>query len=151
MLWQPVNLLAQKIHQEGEQTSLAMQEASSIVLSKQVAAISIPKRFSMVVRDIWHMQHRFENRHGRRAKALLGHKKFRAAYDFMCLRSEAGEINDDSCEWWTRIQTLNEKEQEILLKPARAKSAKRKPAAKNSNQKNNRQNAVTDDTAIDKK
>ncbi len=130
MLWAPVNRLYDQMLSDGETPSLAMQNASSQVLSKQIAAISIPKRFSMVVRDIWHMQHRFQFRHGRRARSLLSHKKFRAAYDFMCLRSEAGEISDDSCEWWTRIQTLNEKDQDKLLNPAKARPRKRKPANK---------------------
>ncbi len=125
MLWQPVSQLADELVAAGEPVSIAMQNASSAVLSKQIRTISIPKRFSMVARDIWHLQHRFKNRHGRRAQALLGHKKFRAAYDFMCIRSQAGEITDDSCDWWTRLQTLDVGAQEKLLKPARAPSAKK--------------------------
>lgn len=128
MLWGEVDALSQKLVLAGEPGNIAMQNASSAVLSKQIKNISIPKRFSMVVRDIWQMQHRFQFRHGRRAKSLLMHKKFRAAYDFMCIRGLAGELTDDSCEWWTRIQTLAPKEQEILLKPA--KSSPRKKASK---------------------
>lgn len=126
MLWESVNILSEDLKQSGEPGSIAMQNASSMVLSRQVRTISIPKRFSMVVRDIWQMQHRFQFRHGRRAKSLLMHKKFRAAYDFMCIRSQAGEISDDSCDWWTRIQVLGPDEQEKLLKPAKAKPRKRK-------------------------
>lgn len=125
MLWRPVSDLADELVAAGEPVSIALQNASSMVLSKQIRTISIPKRFSMVARDIWHLQHRFKNRHGRRAQGLLGHKKFRAAYDFMCIRSQAGEITDDSCEWWTRLQTLDAGAQEKLLKPARVKSAKK--------------------------
>lgn len=125
MLWKPVSELADELVSAGEPVSIAMQNASSMVLSKQIRTISIPKRFSMVARDIWHLQHRFKNRHGRRAQGLLGHKKFRAAYDFMCIRSQAGEISDDSCEWWTRLQTLDASAQEKLLKPARVKSSKK--------------------------
>lgn len=130
MLWGAVNPLSEQLKLAGEVGSIAMQNASSTVLSQQVKIISIPKRFSMVVRDIWQLQHRFQFRHGRRAKSLLMHKKFRAAYDFMCIRSQAGEVNDDSCEWWTRIQTLGAQEQEILLKPAKAKPRKKKSAQK---------------------
>ncbi len=130
MLWAPVTRLEAQLNAEGEPPSLAMQNASSTVLSTQVATISIPKRFSMVVRDIWHMQHRFNYRHGKRARSLLQHKKFRAAYDFMCIRSRADEIADDSCEWWTHIQTLSEADQDKMLKPAKAKPRKRKPVKK---------------------
>lgn len=130
MLWGTVDKLSDDFKQSGEPGTLAMQNASSIVLSKQVKTITIPKRFSMVVRDIWQMQHRFKFRHGKRAKSLLMHKKFRAGYDFMCIRSQAGEVTDDSCEWWTRIQTMGPKEQEILLKPAKAKPRKKKSTVK---------------------
>jgi len=132
MLWGAVEKWFDEYSQAGEPVSIAMQNASTMALSQQVKFISIPKRFSMVVRDIWQMQHRFKFRHGRRAKSLLMHKKFRAAYDFMCIRSQAGEVNDDSCEWWTRIQTLNLQEQEILLKPAKTqpKARKKKSPAK---------------------
>jgi len=130
MLWGTVDKLSEDLKQSGEPGTLAMQNASSMVLSKQVKTITIPKRFSMVVRDIWQMQHRFMFRHGKRAKSLLMHKKFRAAYDFMCIRSQAGEVTDDSCEWWTRIQTMGPQEQDILLKPAKAKPRKKKSAAK---------------------
>ncbi len=131
MLWGPANQLSQQLVADGEPLTLAMQMASAQVVSKQVSTISIPKRFSMVVRDIWHMQHRFKYRHGRRASVLLAHKKFRAAYDFMCIRSKAGELKDDSCEWWTHIQTLSTQDQEKMLKPAKARPRKRKPAKKN--------------------
>ncbi len=130
MLWGAVEPIAEELKQSGEPGAIAMQNASSTVLSQQIKSISIPKRFSMVVRDIWQMQHRFQFRHGKRAKSLLMHKKFRAAYDFMCLRSHAGEVNDDSCEWWTRIQVLAPREQEILLKPAKAKPRKKKQHSK---------------------
>ncbi len=130
MLWGAVDPLAEEYRQDGEPAAIAMQNASSIVLSQQIKSISIPKRFSMVVRDIWQMQNRFQFRHGKRAKSLLMHKKFRAAYDFMCIRSHAGEVGDDSCEWWTRIQALAPHEQEILLKPAKAKPRKKKQHSK---------------------
>lgn len=130
MLWGTVDKLTEKLKQSGESGSIAIQNASSVVLSQQVKTISIPKRFSMVVRDIWQMQYRFKFRHGRRAKALLVHKKFRAAYDFMCIRSRAGQVKDDSCEWWTRIQVLGAQEQDILLNPAKTKSRKKKTAPK---------------------
>ncbi len=128
MLWGPVTSRDADYRDAGESGSIALQNASADVLSSQCAAISIPRRFSMVVRDIWHMQHRFKYRHGKRARSLLQHKKFRAAYDFMCLRSKAGEFQDDSCEWWTHIQTLSETDQDKMLMPAKKRPRKRKPA-----------------------
>lgn len=130
MLWRSVKQRESVYISAGESTGNAMQYAMSDALREQVKVISIPKRFSMVVRDIWHLQHRFNYRHGRRARSLLQHHKFRAAYDFMCLRGVAGEFDDDCCAWWTRIQTLSVEQQEILLKPAK-KVARKKRASKN--------------------
>ena len=139
MLWQPVRQKEIEYKAEGMPGAIAMQNAMSDVLRDQVKVISIPKRFSMVVRDIWHLQHRFDFRHGRRAKSLLQHHKFRAAYDFMCLRGKVGEFTNDSCEWWTRIQTMSVEQQDILLNPAknpsRKKQARKAPLLKDSPEK----------------
>ncbi len=135
MLWKAVNVYAEQYRTQGATPSQAMHQAISDALGQQVQITSIPRRFSTVVRDIWYMQHRFQNRHGRRARSLLQHNKFRAAYDFMCLRGQAGEFDDDSCEWWTRIQTLSYEQQELLLNPARAKP---KSSPKKASQKKNR-------------
>ena len=126
MLWKPVIDKTEVFKANGEPASIAMQNAISAIMSEQVKISSIPRRFSSVVRDIWYLQHRFNYRHGRRARSLLEHTKFRAAYDFMCLRSKAGELSDDSCEWWTNIQTLSSEQQEKLLKPARHTPRKRR-------------------------
>ncbi len=132
MLWKPVQMLADEYRQEGLPGAMAMQNAMSEVISSQVKCTSIPRRFSTVIRDIWHLQHRFRYRHGRRARSLLDHNKFRAAYDFMCLRSKAGEITDDSCDWWTRIQTMSHEQQDKLLKPAKNAPRKRRIGKKKS-------------------
>ena len=130
MLWKAVNVYRDQYVLQGATPSQAMHQAIADAIGQQVQITSIPRRFSMVVKDIWYMQHRFNSRHGRRARTLLQHNKFRAAYDFMCLRGQAGEFDDDSCEWWTRIQTLSFEQQEILLNPAKAKSSA-KPSKKN--------------------
>jgi poly(A) polymerase len=57
------------------------------------------------------MQPRFRFRSGKRALRLLGHPRFRAAYDFMCLRAAAGEELGDDCQWWTQIQEQAPEEQ----------------------------------------
>ena len=126
MLWKPVMRLNDQFIQDGLDVSMAMQNAMTSVIKQQVTMTSIPRRFSMVMRDIWHLQFRFKYRHGRRAKSLLAHHKFRAAYDFMCLRNKAGELNDDSCEWWTRIQTMSSDQQEKMLNPAKSSPRKKK-------------------------
>lgn len=131
MLWGPVLARAEQLEQEEEApTALAMQHAMTDVLHEQLKAIAIPRRFSTVIRDIWGLQHRFRYRKGRRGMALLEHPKFRAAYDFMCLRSQVGQLKDDSCEWWTHIQSLSLEEQQTLFKSRGSRSDNKRPRKK---------------------
>ncbi|MEL4441894.1 hypothetical protein AAEH88_22050, partial [Shewanella algae] len=47
----------------------------------------------------------FEDRRPGRAKRLLTHPRFRAAYDFLLLRAQAGEPGcAELAEWWTKAQ-----------------------------------------------
>ncbi|HLB85261.1 MAG TPA: polynucleotide adenylyltransferase PcnB, partial [Steroidobacteraceae bacterium] len=62
--------------------------------------------FSLPMRELVALQARFERRAGRRALRLLEHPRFRGAYDFLCLRAAAGEIDPVLAEWWTRIQEM---------------------------------------------
>jgi poly(A) polymerase len=126
MLWRPMMRQYERDVQAGQEVAAAMHEAMSDVLHKQCMTVSIPRRFSMVVREIWSLQHRFAYRHGKRVQILLQHHKFRAAYDFMCLRSRAGELTDDSCAWWTALQVAPPDVQEKMLQQP-ADSAEKKP------------------------
>ena len=75
-------------------------------MSSAVQIVSIPKRFSQPMREIWEFQLRLERRQGRKAAELVDHRRFRAAYDFLLLREQAGETTGDLGQWWTHFQTL---------------------------------------------
>lgn len=110
ILWQPVRDRADTLQAEGLNESAALGMAADEVMSKQVQRTAIPRRFSVVTRQIWTMQPRFNNTRGRRAKSLLQERRFRAAYDFLLLRSEEDESLKDLCDHWTEVQkgvTLN--------------------------------------------
>lgn len=104
LLWAPVAKRAEEISEKGMPYSVAIQKAATAVMSQQVKSISIPRRFTSTMRDIWGLQTRFHYRKGRRAQAVLEHPKFRAAYDFLCLRAQSGEAVADESEWWTQFQ-----------------------------------------------
>jgi poly(A) polymerase len=59
------------------------------------------------MREIWEFQLRLERKQGRRAAELVEHRRFRAAYDFLLLREEAGEETDGLGQFWTEFQTLS--------------------------------------------
>jgi poly(A) polymerase len=67
------------------------------------------------MREIWSMQDRLERYRGKRALRLLGHPRFRAAYDFYALRADAGDADPEVARFWTELQEAPEDE-----RPARA-------------------------------
>jgi poly(A) polymerase len=105
LLWPPVFARVQSLEQrQGHHPNVAMNQACEEVLAKAVQLIAIPKRFSIPMREIWQLQSRFDARTGGRAKRLLTHPRFRAAYDFMLMRARAGEVSQEMADWWTQAQ-----------------------------------------------
>jgi poly(A) polymerase len=107
LLWDAVRSQTEAYIAEGVPEHEARQMASDDVVSKQVASLAMPRRFTLMAKDIWSLQPRLQKqafREGKRALRLLGHPRFRAAYDFMVLRAQAGEPVKDVVDWWTELQ-----------------------------------------------
>ena len=104
ILWQPVRERADVLQAKGMQEYLALGQAADEVLSKQVQRTAIPRRFSVITRQIWTMQPRFNNTHGKRAISLMKERRFRAAYDFLLLRAVEDESLKALCDHWTKAQ-----------------------------------------------
>lgn len=77
--------------------------------------IFIHKRFIKYISDIWRLQPRFLKIRIKAVYRLSNHPRFRAAYDFLLLRSESGEEDKKYGEWWTRWQSANELTRKQLL------------------------------------
>ena len=115
LLWPPVREMWQQLKSEGVPDIPALHQAAQIVLERQQQQISIPKRFSMPMRDIWEMQYRLTQRQGRRGYAALEHRYFRAGYDFLLLREDAGELKPGLGDWWTSFQQADTDEQAAMI------------------------------------
>lgn len=118
-LWESVQILARKKAQQGDDESFAYQNAASEVISKQIKSISMPKRVTQSMREVWLLQSRFKRRVGVKPFRLLTHPRFRAAYDFLLLRAETGGAEKDLAEWWTKFQEVTEAEQKKMTRPPR--------------------------------
>jgi poly(A) polymerase len=115
MLWEPVREQMGAYIVRGMNSHDAMFRAAEDVLHEQLRHITIPKRFSVPMREIWSMQGRFERRAGQQAFRLLENKRFRAAYDFLLLRAETGEADQALADWWTRFQSVGENERRMMV------------------------------------
>ncbi len=118
MLWKKVREASEKYQSEGNPALQSMHLAASDAFSEQVKTLSVPRRFSNMTREIWTLQGLFKFKNQRRVLNLLEHRRFRAAYDFMCLRAQSGETPPDDCEWWTLIQEVEMDEKIAMCKSA---------------------------------
>lgn len=106
-LWQPVRERAAQLEAEGQHPAQALQHAGAQIIAEQAAVMATPRRFSLPMREIWMLQLRLEVKGGRRSMRVLGHPRFRAAYDFLLLRAQAGEVPEELGTWWTEFQQEN--------------------------------------------
>ncbi|MEL6869875.1 MAG: polynucleotide adenylyltransferase PcnB [Pseudomonadota bacterium] len=106
-LWWPIKARARVVFEDdGLSPTQSLGAATYDCLARQQSVISVPRRFTSPLREMLTLQPRFEKMQGGRALGFLEHRRFRAAYDFMLLRSEIGEVPTETAEFWTRVQTL---------------------------------------------
>ncbi len=125
-LWEPLQDRYQLKLQQGLDNVSAMQQAVNEVLSEQIKVVSIPKRFTQAMREVWFLQSRFSRRTGRRPYSLLAHPRFRAAYDFLALRAETGGADQAVVDWWTKFQFASADEQRRMTQPAKKAAGKKR-------------------------
>ena len=115
-LWRDVNEAWGKRKKTSINNTVALNTAIDFVLSKQSKIFPVQKRFIVTMSEIWRLQPRFENLNPKRIYRLLGHPRFRAAYDFLLLRNRQGEIDNDLAQWWIKFVEADDKTKSILIK-----------------------------------
>ena len=125
LLWAPLTDRINVLTDRGLSSHEALQQAADEVIQQQNKHTSIPRRFSGPMREIWALQARFQRRSGKRALQFMGHPRFRAAYDFLVLRAQAGEPVTELAQWWTEVQELPEAERSQAFSPAQPRRQSR--------------------------
>lgn len=101
MLWHEVLNEWETLKNAGEAPFPSLFQAMNSVLDHQADKLAITRRVAGDIRDIWSIQPRFEQRSGKRPYALIERSRFRAAYDFLLLRVESGDVPAEVGRWWT--------------------------------------------------
>lgn len=83
-------------------------QAMDEVLKAQSKHTTMPNYFAQMVRDVWSLQRPLELRRKNKVLEILKHPRFRAAYDFLMLRADAGQVNKGIYQFWTDVQVLEE-------------------------------------------
>ena len=126
--WQPVQKLAEiRRAEEKVPETQALSLASYDIVAQQQRRISIPRRFTVPMREMLALQPRFMQMRGRRAIKLLEHRRFRAAYDFMLLRAEAGQVDETIARFWTDAQTQSAEQRAESFQLDAPPQTKRRP------------------------
>ncbi|MDD2684638.1 MAG: polynucleotide adenylyltransferase PcnB [Gallionella sp.] len=126
LLWHEVLSSWAKFKQRGENPVPALHMAMDEVLHKQKAKLAIPHRHDAVMKEIWLLQLRFDQRAGQRPFRLLEQPRFRAGFDFLLLRCASGEVDDELGLWWDEFQDANVERRAEMLQPERAGDKKRR-------------------------
>lgn len=135
LLWPPVQHRFRALRAGGVPEIPAMHQAGQEVIARQQALTSIPKRFGMPMREIWDLQSRLMRRGGRRAEQLLENRRFRAAYDFLLLREEAGEDTGGLGDWWTDYQRQNPARRQEMSLAVEERRGRRRPRRRSAAQR----------------
>lgn len=107
-----------------EQT--AQFDAVDTTLERQRKTLAFPRRFDGPIKEIWVLQSRLTQRSGGKPYRLLSHPRFRAAYDFLLIRAQGGDAEQELADWWSRFQDAGADERASMLIAPSGGTGKRK-------------------------
>jgi len=135
LLYGPIAQIIESMPPEKWHELSAIAEACDRAVRQAQAHLTIPKRFSLGLSEMFSLQPRLEHPSGRRSLRLLTHPRFRAAYDLLLLRAELGLASPEMARWWTQVQEVPHEEQGRMAdalaqtagpRPGRPKSGRRR-------------------------
>jgi len=97
----------------------ALQEAIEDVFNARIGDVSGRGKLAGDMREIWTMQPRFEKRTGSGPFGLVDQARFRAGFDFLCLRAEVGELDIELADWWEEFQHADDDARLSLIQAVR--------------------------------
>jgi poly(A) polymerase len=142
LLWEPMLRRAKEKIAKGFPESNAYYDAASETLTQQVRRIAIPRHLTMAIREVWNLQPKFNARLGAKPSRLITHPRFRAAYDFLVLRAQTGDVSLEVAQWWETYQEENENTQRKMTQP-QANDKAVNPKRKRTYRKKTKSAAVT--------
>ena len=132
LLWHELHVHYETRLNAGEIPAPAFFAAMDDTLDHQRARLAVPRRLDGMMKEIWSLQARYDQRSGSRPYRLLTHPRFRAGYDFLLLRAESGEADQSLADWWTQFQDADEAQRAAMLikEPVSTKPKRRRRSKK---------------------
>jgi poly(A) polymerase len=115
LLWFDMHEEFERLRASGLPEQPALYAAMDDTLERQRSTLAFPRRFDGMIKEIWALQPRFNQRNGGRPFRLLSHPRFRAGYDFLALRGRSGDAASELVDWWDRFQDASEEKRHAML------------------------------------
>lgn len=119
LMWHDVRERWEAARAQGEHPVPALQGAIDAVFDARIGDISGRGKLGADMREIWLMQPRFERRGGSAPYSLVEQPRYRAAYDFLRMRADCGEVDAELADWWEDFALGTPEEREALVAAAR--------------------------------
>ena len=105
----------------------ALQDAVDEVFESRIGDVSGRGKLGADMREIWLMQPRFDKRTGSSPFSLVEQPRFRAGFDFLRLRSQVNEIDEELAHWWETFSTASDAVRRDMVDEIRLAQQRAKP------------------------
>ena len=93
----------------------ALQDAVDEVFESRIGDVSGRGKLGADMREIWMMQPRFDKRVGTSPFSLVEQPRFRAGFDFLRLRAQTGEVDEELAHWWETFSLASDEVREDMV------------------------------------
>jgi poly(A) polymerase len=115
---------------ERQHSHPALQDAIDDVFNARIGDVSGRGKLAGDMREIWMLQPRFDKRVGSAPFGLVDQPRFRAAFDFMRLRADAGEIDEVLADWWQEFSMADDNLRQDMVDQVREEQQQRPRVAR---------------------
>jgi poly(A) polymerase len=130
VLWADVRNGWDRRQANGEQPFAALQDAVDDAFNARIGDVSGRGKLGIDMREIWTMQPRFDRRTGSSVFSLVEQPRFRAGFDFLRLRAQTGEVDEELAHWWETFSTASDAVRRDMVDAVRQEQQKQKGGAK---------------------
>jgi poly(A) polymerase len=108
----------------------ALQDAVDDAFEARIGDVSGRGKLGADMREIWMMQPRFDKRVGTSPFSLVDQPRFRAGFDFLRLRAQVGEVEEELSHWWETFSMASDDMREDMVDAQRRENLAKPGAGK---------------------
>ena len=118
-LWPVLRTHMKQAQSESMRFAKALHYAVEKTLHPANTLFSVTRKMRVMMQSMWTLQYHLDLRRPRRVYHLIQQRYYRAAFDLMALRAEAGEADPEKVDWWQRFYESSSKVRQKMLEALR--------------------------------